>query len=69
MIEVNVRSWQGRIRKRLLPREGWEEIEQGLYMLSSTARWVRPLFLVRKDGVLMGYEGREAAAEAARSER
>ena len=66
-IEVRVTNWRGRVRKRLLPREGWEELEPGFWMLSATRLWIRPLFLLRKSGELRAYEGKDAA-EAARGE-
>lgn len=60
-LDITVKDWRGRCKKRLLPQEGWEELEPGFYMLSKTRLWVRPLFLLRKKGTLFGFEGRETA--------
>jgi hypothetical protein len=53
-----------RTKRKLLPREGWEELETGFYVLSKTRKWVKPLFLLRKRGELVAYEGRMALERA-----
>lgn len=58
-LEVSVKDWRGRLKKRLLPREGWEELEKDLWLLSSTRNWVRPLFLRRENGTFTAFEGEE----------
>ena len=49
-----------KIKRKLLPRQGWEELEPGFYVLSKTRKWVKPLYLLRWRGTLEAYEGRMA---------
>lgn len=63
--EINVcsvtASGAKRVRKRILPRQGWEELEPNYWVLSCTRKWVCPLFMRRKveRGVVVysAYEG------------
>jgi hypothetical protein len=47
-IDVILRTWQGRLKRKLLPAKGWKDVEQDLWVLESTEHWIRPLYLQRR---------------------
>jgi hypothetical protein len=67
-LDVSVRTWQGRIVRKLLPREGWQQISQDLWVLSKTKQWLRPLYLQRTV-TPQGVEYRAFEGEAMREKK